>query len=359
MGANFLKALNDIESSLLINQSHAVSYSLLINVYKSLGNSDGVWSIVSKGLKEAPLSFKIRSSYLLAATPRWGGSYEEMDRFADEAQVYLSKNPRLIALKSYAFYDAGRLQMTAKNYGTARQLLDAAISLGEVAIFYEQRARALQYLKEYNGALKDINRAIEMNAHESSFYYRKSRILSDKKMMPESLVNIEIADQLSPNDKRTIKYKKWIAAQFISVGYKKRKAGDINGALEDYNFALRANPDDGSSYYWRAQVLVDAKDLKSAYRDLKRSIQLDPNNFDAYHLMDWVLAQSSGWDEVIDYWGKYIALNPKSDKAYLERGGAYFRKGDVVSAVADAKKAADLGSLEGKQVYERYKNRVN
>ncbi len=359
MGEYFLKALNDLEKALLIKQDHAVSYSLLINVYKSLGNSDAVWGIAKKGLGIAPYSFRIRVSYLQAVTPRWGGSYEEMERFSNEAQEYFSKNPRLTALRGYAYYDAGQIQLSAKNYGMAKDLFDMALSLGDAALFYAKRSRAFQHLKDYDSALADISRAIEMSPNESDYYYRQARILSDKKMIRESLDSIEIADQLSPNDKGTIGYKHWITGNFINTGYKKRKAGDLIGALEDYNLALRVNSDNGSSYYWRAQALVDSKDIASAYSDLKRSIQLDPDNYSAYRLMDWVLTQSSGWDEIIDYWGKYIALNPTSDKAYIERGGAYYRKGDVVSAVADAKRAADLGNIEGKRMYDLHKNKVD
>ncbi len=355
----FLKAIKDIERSFEIRPGHVVSYSLLINVYKSLGRPEDVGRIVDKALSEAPSSFEVRSSYLLAITPRWGGSYEEMDQFSDEALIHLSKNPRLMTLKGYAYYDAGRIQMSAKNYGVAKDLFDVALSFGDLAMFYNARARAFEKLKESDDALKDINQAIEMNPHVADYYFRRARIMSGKKMLRESLINIEISDQLSPNDKDTIKYIKWLAERFIYTGYEKRKTKNFEGALDDYNLAIRANPVGGSSYYRRAQVLIDKKDLGSAYRDLEKSIQLDPNNFDAYHLMDWVLVQSSRWDEIIKYWDKYIALNPESDKAYLERGGAHFRKRDIVAAVADAKKAADLGNVEGQKTYDRYKHMVN
>ena len=89
---------------------------------------------------------------------------------------------------------------------------------------------------------------------------------------------------------------------------------------------------------------------------MKKAIALDPREFAYYLLMDRVLAKHKDWNRIIAYWDEYIQLNPTHSRAYVERGGAYFHKGDVKSAVRDAKIAADMGNLDGKQIYEKYKH---
>lgn len=354
----FSRAKRDIEQVLMIKPNHIVPYYFLINIYKAMGRKYEVKEITKKALKENPNSFRIRSAYLLALAPKWHGTYKEMDQFAIESQQYVSENPRLKALQGYAFYDAGSMQSNAKNYGVALKYLGEALSFGDLAIFYEERADIYYRMDRDDEALKDINSAIAIAPQNADFYYMRSKIFGSKKMMQEALKDIELAGQLNPNNEDIAKQKKWIADTFLYSGHSQQKTRNLSGAIVDFNAAIQANPNNADAYYRRARAFIDKKDLVSAFNDLRKTIELDPNNFDFYLLMDWLLTQKSDWNGIISNWSKYITLNPHNDRAYLERGGAFFRKGDLPSAVADAKKAADLGNAEGQKVYDKYKDQV-
>lgn len=354
----FTKAKWDIEKSLKQKQDHIVPYYVLINILKTTDERDEIKAIVDQALAKCPESFRIRSAYLLSITPRWGGSYEEMDRFAIEAQRHATKNTRLKALKGYAFYDIGDMQSTSKNHGLALEFLNKALAFGQESIFYEERSLIYEHLDRQDDALADINMAINLNPRDADFYYARSRILSNKEMFQEALKDTELADQLNPNNEEIAKQRKRIAEHLKYSGYSQEKSKNLSGAINDYSSSIQADPGNADSYYRRARAYIDKKDLVSAFNDLKAAIELNPEDFEYYLLMDWVLTQNSNFDDIIDYWNKYIALNPDDDRAYLERGGAYFRKGDVASAVADAKRAADLGNAEGRKLYDRYKGRV-
>ena len=79
-------------------------------------------------------------------------------------------------------------------------------------------------------------------------------------------------------------------------------------------------------------------------RTSSRRFRLDPRHFESYRNVDWLLAQRGDWDGVITHWTRYIELEPLNGQAYLERGGAYHRKGDQRAALADADKACGLGA---------------
>ncbi len=132
----------------------------------------------------------------------------------------------------------------------------------------------------------------------------------------------------------------------------------LAAAIEHFNAALRLDPDNASLHYRRARAYIDRNQHDRALNDLKRAIQLDPNDIDYYLLMDWVLAKRRDWYQIIRYWDQYIELHPDNGRAYAERGGAYYHKGDIASAVSNAKAAADLGNPEGKEAYEKLKHRV-
>jgi len=59
-----------------------------------------------------------------------------------------------------------------------------------------------------------------------------------------------------------------------------------------------------------------------------------------------LLAQRGDWDGVIQRWTRYLELEPLNGQAYLERGGAYRHKGGQQSAIADARKACELGNRD-------------
>jgi regulator of sirC expression with transglutaminase-like and TPR domain len=71
-------------------------------------------------------------------------------------------------------------------------------------------------------------------------------------------------------------------------------------------------------------------------------------------LIDWLLGRENRWDEIIDYWNQYINLAPDSAKAYFERGGTYYHKGNLNLAIQDLKKACSLGLKEACQKLKQF-----
>jgi len=72
-----------------------------------------------------------------------------------------------------------------------------------------------------------------------------------------------------------------------------------------------------------------------ALADLQKAFQEDKTNFECIRCIDWILAKSGKWDVIIKCWTDYLEANPKDDKAFLERGGAYFHKKDFENALQD------------------------
>ena len=59
------------------------------------------------------------------------------------------------------------------------------------------------------------------------------------------------------------------------------------------------------------------------------------------------------FDRAIADYSQMIRLNPKNASAYYRRADAYYRKKDNASAIADFKKAAELGNADAdKKLHE-------
>ena len=56
---------------------------------------------------------------------------------------------------------------------------------------------------------------------------------------------------------------------------------------------------------------------------------LDPENFEYVRYVDYILAKSKQWEQIIKYWDAYIAIKTNDGRAYAQRGGTYSHKGDI------------------------------
>jgi len=351
------KSEQDIQQALQRHAKGIMPYYLLVGMDRSNKPRAGK-PLLAKALEVEPASLHLRAKYLSGITPRWGGSYEEMQEIIDESIGYLTQNPRLAILQGYPYYDAGDLEASKSNYANAELLLTKAISFGDDGMFLKRRAGIRFFLDKADEALRDINRAIELWPHDCDYYDLRSKILASMKRRDEALRDIEQADILSPGNEAVAEQKKRLAIGFEQKGYAHQKSSDPQAAIGEYNNALRANPDSAILYLRRAKALIDQNKLDDALVDLDRAVDLDPNDFDTFLLLDWVLTRRKDWDRIIRGWDKYIALHLDHSRAYVERSRAFYHKGDLKSAVKDLKKAADLGDEDGRQLYERFKGSV-
>lgn len=145
---------------------------------------------------------------------------------------------------------------------------------------------------------------------------------------------------------------------YLKRGFDFYKQTNFQDAIVEYNKAIKLDPGNGEAYYFRGIAYAKSGVEDKALADFKKSIELDPIRIEAYQYLDWILARRSEGDEIIAYWTKLIELQPNNGKAYLERGGSSFRKGDLKSALSDADKSCSLGYEEGCRIYERFKGRA-
>jgi tetratricopeptide (TPR) repeat protein len=132
------------------------------------------------------------------------------------------------------------------------------------------------------------------------------------------------------------------------------RRNDFAAALLEYDKAVELDPAQPDAYYWRGAATARMGQTDRALADLNECIRLDPRRLEAYQYVDSILSARGGWDQIIASWTRLIDLEPENAKAYVERGGAYFHKGDRASAMRDAEKSCTLGNPEGCRVFAKY-----
>ena len=72
-------------------------------------------------------------------------------------------------------------------------------------------------------------------------------------------------------------------------------------------------------------------------------VAANPDDFDAHVRLDGALAVQRRFPEIIAMWDGYVARQPREGRAYYERGGAKHHAGQRGGAIADLRKACELG----------------
>ena len=143
-------------------------------------------------------------------------------------------------------------------------------------------------------------------------------------------------------------------------GVAKSASGDKQGAITDYNEAIRLNPSGASgAYYGRGIVKYDLGDNQGAIADYNEAIRLNPNDADAYYNRGnakYALGDNQG--AIADY-NETIRLNPNYANAYYNRAILYKQLGEKQKALADYRESARIYQQQGKITdYEDAQNKI-
>ena len=71
------------------------------------------------------------------------------------------------------------------------------------------------------------------------------------------------------------------------------------------------------------------------------------DDFRAYQELDYAWAAQGKFEQVVELWSEFLSRHPENARAHLERGGAYFHWNKRPEALADARRACELGLSEG------------
>lgn len=353
------KVVADLDKAISIDSDNIVAFAVYISVLGHMVDDEKLAAALQAALDVSPYSYAARRRYIHFTKPRWGGSYEQMQVVVDAAQEYADKNPRLTLLRGMPYADAASIRSSTNSHTLALELYDKALEFGENEETLLERGVTYYRLEKYDEAKADFSRAIELQPSLSRAYQWRSKIHYKQGMYQQAFEDIEIAGLLSPTSGYVQRTKENIANKYVKMGYELAKQRKFQPAIDYYNKAIRITPGDSYLHYRRARAYVNLNNLDMASADLEKAISLNPDDYDYYALIDWVLARKKDWPQIISYWDKYIERHPDNGRAYVERGGAYFRSGNVKEAVNNAKMAADLGDIQGKETYEKYKHLVN
>jgi DNA-binding helix-hairpin-helix protein with protein kinase domain len=155
------------------------------------------------------------------------------------------------------------------------------------------------------------------------------------------------------------------------------KLGDYEGAIENFNQALRLNPNDTKAYVNRGNARYEIaqhsgdpdRQYKGAIADFNKALFLNPNEVEAYvkrGFVRYTVAQYSkdpdkDYKAAIADFNKALGLNPNKVEAYVKRGIVRYKlaqysgdsQKDYIAAIKDFDQALSLNPQEAEAYVKR------
>jgi len=240
------------------------------------------------------------------------------------------------------FYESADAKWKDKDYEGAIKDCNKALQLDpDFAEAYSRRGTAKHDLGDKQGVIADYDKALQLNPNYAHAYNNRGVAKSALGDKQGAIADYDKALQLNPN----------YADAYYNRGVAKSALGDKQGAIVDYDKALQFNPDDALAYNNRGNAKSELGDKQGAIADYDKALQVNPDYADAYNNRG--VAKSALGDKqgaIVDY-DKALQLNPDDASAYNKRGCTKYELGDKQGAITDYKKAIELSKQQGNTEY--------
>ena len=200
-------------------------------------------------------------------------------------------------------------------------------------VFYNNRGINYGEKGEYDLAIKDFTKAIELKPDYAIAYNNRGAVYRSKGEHDLAIEDCNKAIQLKSD----------YAEPYSNRGSAYRNKADYNRAIEDYNKAIQLKQDFVQAYYNRGLAYHEKGELDIAITDYSKAIELKPKLFHPYYNRGNAYLRKRDFDRAIEDYSKAIELNPELGPAYCNRGETWLHLKEWDKAKVDLTAAKDKG----------------
>ncbi len=187
-------------------------------------------------------------------------------------------------------------------------------------------------LKDFQGALYDLNRAL-------SFELNDTALLLRAKVHMENDENREALDDVN----RLIHARHQQAEAYYLRGMIKANVHNYEGAVHDFSKSLAIKRDFIKAYYNRGLAHAYLEEYKQAISDFSKAIELDPNYAHAWFNRGYWKEESGDREGAILDLLRAKELDPKNSEIYVEMAIVYYELGQNDKACEMKAEAFSMG----------------
>lgn len=140
------------------------------------------------------------------------------------------------------------------------------------------------------------------------------------------------------------------ATDFYNRGVDKYQAGDLRGALAEFDEAIRLQEDFVSAYVNRANIKDDLGDPSGALVDYANALKYEKSDANIYYNRGLTYSRLKQYEKAMNDYDRAIAINPEYAPPYT--GRAIIKHdvlGDKDGGLQDLKMAAELYQKQGNE----------
>jgi len=199
------------------------------------------------------------------------------------------------------------------------------------------RQGTLAYLSgDFEGAIEDLNRAIELNPEYARAYAERGEVKCRKGDLQEAVKDLEKAIRLDPT----------CCWALESCGRIKASLGLREAAIADFSRAIDIDPNLYWIYRRRFEVRREMGDLEGAMNDVRNMCRLMPNNISNYLIVGQILLERGDLTGAVNEFNEGIRNVPQSASrirpALMNRAMAKALLENRVGALEDFVRCFDL-----------------
>ncbi|KAM3112551.1 tetratricopeptide repeat protein [Phormidesmis sp. 146-33] len=265
-----------------------------------------------------------------------------------------------------AYYRRGLAHFELGNIHAAVFDYTAALNQdGDRSEFYYARALGRLELRNFSGALEDVQAAIRRSPKDADAHQLKGTIEQKLMMRPAAIGSFKTAAHLYLSAKDSDSCRRCLQkieqlqpspppsepeppiempshAQLLANILKRAENGNCAQALQDLDWALRADPQDATVYCCRAIVKSKMGDKQGAIADLNQALKLNPQDAIALRNRGKLRLQIGDFLGAKADLNQALQMNPQDAMSYVGRGQIESAMGNYQDALIDFSHAIKL-----------------
>ncbi len=293
------------------------------------------------------------------------GDYKKVFEIFDEAVNLNPNNAEAYAGRGTTYDDLKQYDAAIADYNKAIEL-----GLNSSWIYNNRGVSYMEGLKQYEKALADYNKAIEIDQNNVFAYSNIGFVYQELKQYDAAIAEYSKAIEIDPNypldynergiiyydlkqyDKAIADFNKVIEIDPNDIsalnnrGLVYHDLKQYDAAIADYSKAIEINPNEAMSYNNLGWLYVEMKDYSKAIIECNKAVELAPNVSNFYDSRGWAYLGLKDYENAVKDFNKALELDPKMSYSYQGRGKCYQEMGETEKASADFAKAKELGYTE-------------
>jgi tetratricopeptide (TPR) repeat protein len=328
----YVDARADFERVIAINPAYDYAYNNIGLLESRLGNKEAAYTAYTASLQIRKTALTLNNRGLTLYDL---GRYEEAIADYSEAIAF---NPQV------AGYYANRAQAHYMLNNTDSALADVqeALKIGENAKAYLYRARIALDKRDYQAAVTDLTRAIELDGKSAEAYYRRGIAYVELEEFDRAQSDLDTVLILNPS----------FVDAYYWRGLNSFYRADYAATIADMSEYLKAEPQNALAYYWRGVAYNRTREFALAVPDFDNSIRYCASDcqFD-YFMRGEAHFALRNYEAARADFEEATRLDETYGSAWANLGRTLLQLGDYEGAVNAIEKGLNYRSNDGNMYY--------